>query len=195
MKKNIIINFILMEIPENKDLSLNKKTSKLTALINQQKDNSDFFQVNVYYSKDNWTSCQYINLILSENTTINQLKELALKKLKQDNFIDNNETKNFNIMLFKKKKQKPNDEYPICNLDSEVIGYRKNNFCLVEDTENKKSNILQEEITKKNINNEIKRRTGIDEVKNNYNNLRNINQAETEGEYYSNKACSSCLIL
>ena len=120
---------------------------------------------------------------------------MALKKLKQDNFIDNNETKNFNIMLFKKKKQKPNDEYPICNLDSEVIGYRKNNFCLVEDTENKKSNILQEEVTKKNNNNEIKRRTGIDEVKNNYNNLRNINQAETEGEYYSNKACSSCLIL
>jgi hypothetical protein len=184
-----------MEIPENKDLPIRRKISKLTALISQQKDNSDFFQVNVYYSKDNWISCQCINLILSENSTINQLKHLALKKLKEDNIIDNFESKNFNIMLFKKKKQKPNDEYPICNLDSEVIGYRKNNFCLVEDTENKKSNILQEEITKKNNNNEIKRRTGIDEVKNNYNNLRNINQAETEGEYYSNKACSSCLIL
>ena len=53
-----------MEIPENKDLPIRRKISKLTALISQQKDNSDFFQVNVYYSKDNWISCQCINLIL-----------------------------------------------------------------------------------------------------------------------------------
>jgi len=185
-----------MEIPENKDFPFGKKISKLTALINQQKENSDFFQVNVYYSLDNWISYQCINLVISENSTINQLKNLALKKLKEDNLIDNIETKNFNIMLFKKKKQRPNDEYPICNLESEVIGYKKNNFCLVEDTKYKKNNILQENIIKNyDNNNEIKRGAGFDKVKNNYNNLGNINHVETEEEYYSNEACSSCLIL
>jgi len=185
-----------MEIPENKDLPIRRKISKLTALISKQKDNSDFFQVNVYYSKDNWISCQCINLILSENSTINQLKHLALKKLKEDNIIDNFETKNFNVMLFKKKKHRPNDEYPICNLESEVIGYKKNNFCLVEDTINKKStNIQPEHIIKNYDTNEIKRRAGFDEVKRNYNNLGNINHVETEEEYNSNEACSSCLIL
>ena len=106
-----------MEIPENKDLPIRRKISKLTALISQQKDHSDFFQVNVYYSKDNWISCQCINLLLSENSTINQLKNLALKKLKEDNLSDNIETKNFNVMLFKKrnKGQMMNIPYAIWN--------------------------------------------------------------------------------
>ena len=50
-----------------------KRTSKLTAMIGSENDEFNGLQVSVYYSENNWETCEEVNLILDENTTINQL--------------------------------------------------------------------------------------------------------------------------
>ena len=110
-----------------------KRTSKLSSLIASENEGINGLQVSVYYSENNWETCEEINLILDENTTINQLIDSSIYKFKTELFFDNIDKKQFNVRLFKKKKKVPNDEYPICNPESKVKDYGKIHFCLVED--------------------------------------------------------------
>ena len=50
-----------------------KRTSKLTAMIGSENDGFNGLQISAYYSENNWETCEEVNLILDENTTINQL--------------------------------------------------------------------------------------------------------------------------
>ena len=83
-----------------------KKTSKLTALIGQAKEEINGMQIFVHYSENNWETNEEINLILDENSTINQLIEASIEKFKTDLFYDNIDKKKFNVRIFKKKKKK-----------------------------------------------------------------------------------------
>ena len=107
-----------------------RKVSKLSSLINQAKEEVNKLQITVHYSENNWETNEEINLILDENTTINQLIEATKEKLTNK---ENINKKIFNVRIFKKKKKIPNNEYPVCNLESKVKDYGKSHFCLVED--------------------------------------------------------------
>ena len=180
-----------------------KKVSKLSSLINQAKEEVNKLQIIVHYSENNWETNEEINLILDENTTINQLIEATKEKLKNKENIDK---KVFNVRIFKKKKKIPNNEYPVCNLESKVKDYGKSHFCLVEDKrtsepiqkeeekveekkeepkEEKKEEIKQEEIKKEENKNEIKQEEKKEEKNNNQqqqivkdNNNKNSNEKE-----------------
>ena len=124
-----------------------KRTSKLTAMLGNENEEVNGMQITVYYSENNWETCEEINLILDENTTINQLIDSAVYKFKTELYYDNIDKKQFNVMLFKKKKKVPNEEYPACNPESKVKDYGKTHFCLVEDinTKNDQSKELEED--------------------------------------------------
>jgi len=107
-----------------------KKTSKLSSLISQAKQEANKLQIIVHYSENNWETNEEINLILDENTTISQLIEETKAKLTNKQNIDK---KVFIVRIFKKKKKIPNNEYPVCNLESKVKDYGKSHFCLVEE--------------------------------------------------------------
>ena len=179
-----------------------KRTSKLSALISSENDGANGMQVNVFYSENNWETCEEINLILDENTTINQLIDSAIYKFKTELFYDNIDKKQFNVKLFKKKKKIPNDEYPICNPESKVKDYGKDNFCLVEDVNAKKEEIKQEiKEEKKEISKSVEN-LEVEQVKKN--NDKNINQGEAdedkeeeiENKYKScSPKCVSCEVF
>ena len=171
-----------------------KRTSKLTSLIGQETDNFADLQITVYYSENNWETCEEINLILDDNTTINQLIDASVYKFKTELFYDNIDKKQFKVKLFKKKTKKPNDEYPICNPESRVKNYGKTHFCLVEDisTKNeghiieKENNVESNNINENgNVNNEIV-------------NIDRINE-EKEDKYKGYKTCgdkcNGCIII
>ena len=82
-----------------------KRASKLTAMIAQKNDGFNSLQIAVYYSENNWEACEEVNLVLDENTTINQLIDSAIYKFKTELFYDNIDKKHFNVMLFKKRKR------------------------------------------------------------------------------------------
>ena len=119
-----------------------KKVSKLSSLINQAKEEVNKLQITVHYSENNWETNEEINLILDENTTINQLIEATKEKLTNKENINN---KIFNVRIFKKKKKIPNNEYPVCNLESKVKDYGKSHFCLVEDKQTSEPNQKEED--------------------------------------------------
>ena len=180
-----------MALEENTDGAEVKRTSKLTALIAQENEGINGLQVTVYYSENNWETCEEVNLFLDDKTTINQLIDSAIYKFKTELFYDNIDKKQFNVMLFKKKKKVPNDEYPICNTESKVKDYGKTNFCLVED--NSKKEEIHEKMEEKK------------DILNNNNNLDNNNkkvnkvivnedkQEEIDKKY---KPCSSkCIVF
>ena len=130
-----------------------KKTSKLTALIGQAKEEINGMQIIVHYSENNWETNEEINLILDENSTINQMVQAAKEQLKDKYKIDN---KTFFVRIFKKKKKIPNEEYPICNFESKIKDYAKSHFCLVENEyavkkDEEKEEEKKEEIEKKQI--------------------------------------------
>ena len=50
-----------------------KRTSKLTSLIAAENEGLKGLQITVYYSENNWETCEEVNLILDDSTTINQL--------------------------------------------------------------------------------------------------------------------------
>ena len=102
-----------------------KKVSKLSSLINQAKEEVNKLQITVHYSENNWETNEEINLILDENTTINQLIEATKEKLTNKENINN---KIFNVRIFKKKKKIPNNEYPVCNLESKVKDFWNNSI-------------------------------------------------------------------
>ena len=125
-----------------------KKTSKLTALIGQAKEEINGMQIFVHYSENNWETNEEINLILDENSTINQMVQAAKEQLKDKYKIDN---KTFFVRIFKKKKKIPNEEYPICNFESKIKDYAKSHFCLVENEYAVKEDEVKEEEKKEEI--------------------------------------------
>ena len=158
-----------------------KRTSKLTAMIASENEGVNGLQINVYYSENNWETCEEINLILDENTTINQLIDSAIYKFKTELFYDNIDKKQFNVMLFKKKKKVPNDEYPVCNPESKVKDYGKDNFCLVEYLNPKKEENQQEKKENNAGNDKSIQKPQIDEIKTPSGN-KNIDQSERNEE-------------
>ena len=164
---------------ENKEI---KRTSKLTSLIESETEPFNNLQITVYYSENNWKTCEEINLIVDENTTINQLIDSSIYKFKTELFYDNIDKKQFKIMLFKKKKKIPNDEYPICNPESKVKDYGKIHFCLVEDINTKKEK--NEEEPKSESNNKILDNYENNDLNNNVN--KNIN-IQTKGKEKENE--------
>ena len=110
-----------------------KRISKLSSLLEKESEDNNGIQITVYYSENNWETCDEINLILDETATINQLIDSSIYKFKSELFFDNIDKKPFKVMLFKKKIKRPNEEYPICNPESKVKDYGKTHFCLVED--------------------------------------------------------------
>lgn len=117
-----------------------KRISKLSGLIPKDNVVENGMSINVYFSKNEWETCEEINLVTDENITVLQLIDSAVYKFKEDFFIDDIDSKRFNLMLFKKKVRKPNYDYPICNPDSLIKDYHKAHFCLVEEVEQKKKN-------------------------------------------------------
>ena len=170
-----------------------KKTSKLSSLIGQAQENQNSSQFTVHYSENNWETSEEINLVLDENTTINQLIDSAVYKFKTELFYDNIDNKQFNVMLFKKKKRIPNDEYPLCNPESKVKDYAKDCFCLVEDKNAKKMEKKEEKI--ENLE-DVKHdtNTGKSGTKNNNNEKgkrKDDINGENEDEVNMYKTCSS----
>ena len=154
-----------------------KRTSKLTSLIAAENEGLNGLQITVYYSENNWETCEEVNLILDDSTTINQLVDSAIYKFKTELFYDNIDKKQFNVMLFKKKKKIPNFEYPICNPESKVKDYGKNHFCLVEDITSKKE---------ENNNEPKEKDANLDKNKDNHNKKKeddvNIHDIDKKGE-------------
>ena len=178
-----------MTTEENTEEGEVKRTSKLSALIAAENENFNGLEIFVYYSENNWESCEEVNLILDENTTINQLIDSAVYKFKTELFYDNIDKKHFNVMLFKKKKRIPNDEYPLCNPESKVKDYGKNHFCLIEiKGENESEKKEEQGNNKKEVN--TGQNNGNSD-KNNDNNKKDKNEQDnTEGEEEMYKTCS-----
>ena len=168
-----------------------KRTSKLTAMIESENDGFNGLQISVYYSENNWETCEEVNLILDENSTINQLIDSAIYKFKSELFYDNIDKKQFYVMIFKKKKKIPNDEYPPCNPESKVKDYGKDSFCLIEDKESQKKETNQD--IKQGKNEEAKQEINKDSNKKN-----NINDApEEENRFFKSctPKCFACTIF
>ena len=192
-----------MEKEEKKEELEVKRTSKLTALIASEDEGFNGLQISVYYSENNWETCEEVNLVLDENTTINQLIDSSIYKFKTELFYDNIDRKQFNVMLFKKKKKIPNDEYPLCNPESKVKDYGKDCFCLVEDKSYKKNETKEEKKEEKM--DEVKQDTNVgkDEKKNNNNdkdikkgNINEENEEEVDNMYKTcSPKCVSCQIF
>ena len=123
------------------------RTSKISALISEnenQNENSPGISVNVCYSENNWETCDIVVVVVDNNTTVEDLINSALYKLKTELLHDNIDEKKFDLMLFKKKIKKPNYNYPKCNLDSLVKDYAKSYFCLIEsDSKEKIDNVIK----------------------------------------------------
>ncbi len=184
-----------------------KKVSKLSSLINQAKEEVNKLQITVHYSENNWETNEEINLILDENTTINQLIEATKEKLTNKENINN---KIFNVRIFKKKKKIPNFEYPICNPNSKVKDFAKSHFCLVE---NKKEGEKSEEnnIAKENQNklenengnkqeNIKKNNNSIEKTNNTTSNTNsssnsNIGQTGNDNAKNDKPSCRPCIII
>ena len=187
-----------------------KKTSKLSSLISQAKQEANKLQIIVHYSENNWETNEEINLILDENTTISQLIEETKAKLTNKQNIDK---KVFIVRIFKKKKKIPNNEYPVCNLESKVKDYGKSHFCLVEEKssepskneeekeEEKKEEKIEEKIEEKKEDNnkktEIKeeneKTNNQSNVKDNNNN-KNTKEDKGKGKGKQNKQKDKCVV-
>ena len=76
-----------MEKEEKQEEPEVKRTSKLTALIASEEEGFNGLQVTVYYSENNWETCEEVNLVLDENTTINQLIDSSIYKFKNKSSI------------------------------------------------------------------------------------------------------------
>ena len=138
-----------------------KRISKLSSLLEKESKDNNGIQITVYYSGNNWETCDEINLILDETTTINQLIDSSIYKFKSELFFDNIDKKQFKVMLFKKKTKRPNEEYPICNPESKVKDYGKTHFCLVEDIKSKDNQpieLIEDKPNNLNINIDVNNR-------------------------------------
>ena len=161
-----------METDEEKEKK--KSVSKLGALLskNQEMNNSQVF---VYYSQNNWKTSEVVEVMVEDKTTVLQLIDSVIYKLKTEFYYDDIDEKNCVLMLLKKKTKTPNYDYPKCNPESIVLEYNKSNFCLVEENNNKSDDINVGEEVKKNNNN-----NNNDEVNAIVDNKNDQNQNENE---------------
>jgi len=191
---------------ENNEEKERKTGSKLGAMLSntQEMNNS---QVNVYYSQNDWKTSEIVQIIVEENTTVLQLIDSVVFKLKTEFYYDDIDEKNYILMILKKKTKKPNYDYPKCNPESFVLDYDKSNFCLVE--KEKAENVNNVYIENDNINNnnfnlenkkeEIKKEEKI-ELKNEGNNAevkdnkKNVNKNKKKNKN-SEKACNKGCIM
>ena len=96
----------MSEINEEKDTK--KSKSKIGALLsNSQEVNNS--EVNVYYSQNDWKTSDKIEVMVEDKTTVLQLIDIVIFKLKTELYYDDiDEKKNYILMLLKKKTKKPN---------------------------------------------------------------------------------------
>ena len=190
---------------ENNEEKERKKTeSKLGAMLSntQEMNNS---QVNVYYSQNDWKTSEIVQIIVEENTTVLQLIDSVVFKLKTEFYYDDIDEKNYILMILKKKTKKPNYDYPKCNPESFVLDYDKSNFCLVE--KDKAENVNNVYIENDNANNnninlenkkeevkkeekiELKKEENKGEKKENNKNVNKNKKKNKNNEKACNKGC------
>ena len=190
---------------ENNEEKERKKTeSKLGSLLsNTQPMNNS--QVSVYYSQNDWKTCEIVQIIVEENTTVLQLIDSVVFKLKTEFYYDDIDEKNYILMILKKKTKKPNYDYPKCNPESFVLDYDKSNFCLVEkekaenvnnvyiEKDNVKNNDInlenQKEEIKKEVKEELKKEGNNEEIKENKKNVNKNKKKNKNDEKACNKGC------
>ena len=190
---------------ENNEEKERKKTeSKLGSLLsNTQPINNS--QVSVYYSQNDWKTCEIVQIIVEENTTVLQLIDSVVFKLKTEFYYDDIDEKNYILMILKKKTKKPNYDYPKCNPESFVLDYDKSNFCLVEkekaenvnnvyiENDNVNNNNInlenQKEEIKKEVKEELKKEGNNEEIKENKKNVNKNKKKNKNDEKACNKGC------
>lgn len=168
---------------------IKKSKSKLSSMIVEKEEGPGETAVNIYYSKDDWATSKNIVISIEDNTTISQLTDFALCQIPSLGTENLEKKQNFYMMLYKKKKQKPNYDYPICNPDSLVKDYDKYNFCLMEKkTEEKEKNNVEEKNTNKNKE-EVKKKDSND-VSN-----ENVNKKKNDKENNKKEKDKKCIIF
>ena len=170
------------------------KISKISSLINQAQEDINGMKIVVHYSEDKWKTNEEVELILGEETTIGELIQISKQKFNKPNI---NNKKLF-VRIFKKKKKIPNEEYPICNLESKIKDYGKSHFCLVDE---ESASSVEEEKEEVNNENEIKKaeeEKGIeknnDNVKGKDKNKEN-NKDNGKGKKVKGKGKKRCMIF
>ena len=142
----------MSEVNEEKDRK--KSSSKIGALLsNSQEANNS--QISVYYSQNDWKTSEIVEVMVDEKTTVLQLIDSVIFKLKTEFYYFDIDEKNYNLMILKKKTKTPNYDYPKCNPESLVLDYYKSNFCLVEQDKIENVNNTNEEEEKNNNDNKI----------------------------------------
>ena len=170
------------------------KISKISSLINQAQEDINGMKIVVHYSEDKWKTNEEVELILGEETTIDELIQISKQKFNKPNI---NNKKLF-VRIFKKKKKIPNEEYPICNLESKIKDYGKSHFCLVDE---ESASPVEEEKEEVNNENEIKKveeekgtEKNNDNVKGKDNNNEN-NKVNGKGKKVKGKGKKRCMIF
>ena len=177
----------MSEVNEEKDKK--KSSSKIGALLsNSQEANNS--QISVYYSQNDWKTSEIVEVMVDEKTTVLQLIDSVIFKLKTEFYYDDIDEKNYNLMILKKKTKTPNYDYPKCNPESLVLDYYKSNFCLVEQDKIENVNNTNEEEEKNNNDNKIlnnKEKNKKEEKKDLQNNENNEEKEEENNNKNKNK--------
>jgi hypothetical protein len=177
----------MSEVNEEKDKK--KSSSKIGALLsNSQEANNS--QISVYYSQNDWKTSEIVEVMVDEKTTVLQLIDSVIFKLKTEFYYDDIDEKNYNLMILKKKTKTPNYDYPKCNPESLVLDYYKSNFCLVEQDKIENVNNTNEEEEKDNNDNKIlnnKEKNKKEEKKDLQNNENNEEKEEENNNKNKNK--------
>ena len=177
----------MSEVNEEKDKK--KSSSKIGALLsNSQEANNS--QISVYYSQNDWKTSEIVEVMVDEKTTVLQLIDSVIFKLKTEFYYDDIDEKNYNLMILKKKTKTPNYDYPKCNPESLVLDYYKSNFCLVEQDKIENVNNTNEEEEKDNNDNKIlnnKEKNKKEEKKDLQNNKNNEEKKEENNNKNQNK--------
>ena len=177
----------MSEVNEEKDRK--KSSSKIGALLsNSQEANNS--QISVYYSQNDWKTSEIVEVMVDEKTTVLQLIDSVIFKLKTEFYYDDIDEKNYNLMILKKKTKTPNYDYPKCNPESLVLDYYKSNFCLVEQDTIENVNNTNEEEEKNNNDNKIlnnKEKNKKEEKKDLQNNENNEEKEEENNNKNKNK--------
>ena len=92
----------MSEVNEEKDKK--KSSSKIGALLsNSQEANNS--QISVYYSQNDWKTSEIVEVMVDEKTTVLQLIDSVIFKLKTEFYYDDIDEKNYNLMILKKKNK------------------------------------------------------------------------------------------
>lgn len=194
---------------EDEDSNQEKKptrTSKLSALISEnenQNETSPGISINVCYSENNYETCEVVQIMIEENTTVEELINSAKYKLKNELSYNKVDEKNFDLMLFKKKIKKPNYNYPKCNPKSLVKDYAKTFFCLIEsetktetnDAINNKKNSDDKFLSSESNENfdEIKKQ--VEQTKKSNEKIENKDDEKINSNFSFQKCCCGCGIF